>query len=75
MQFWIKHQMEELKEGIVKNSHWQDTCGKKFDLLFLSEFFLSFSEQLKKGFYFNCNVILVTKREIYFDSLMSPSHD
>ena len=39
--FLLKHHLEEIREDINKknnqNYHWQDTCGKKYYLLFLSK--------------------------------------
>ena len=57
----------------MKNSHWQDTCGKKCYLLFISKFVSPCCFDLVE-YISNFNKISL-KKEDFFKTLISPSYD
>ena len=64
--FLIKHHLEKIREGIIKNKlnyHWQDTRGKIQYLLFILKFVSSCCfDLLKKGHISNFNEISLKKQ-------------
>ena len=63
-------------QKIKQNSHWQDTCGKKCYLLFLSKFVSTcYFDLPKKEYILNFNEISLKKENFFFETLISPSFD